>query len=112
MPEPQLELIPAFLDQATELFTLLREQVVWDERMKARKTASFGVAYNYSGITYPWTVMLPALEPVCERIAEEIGFLFMNQMFDAGGEGQPILVSQFLLHRFCKLTNAEMLCGI
>ncbi len=87
MPEPQLKLIPAFLDQATELFTLLREQVVWDERMKARKTASFGVAYNYSRITYPWTVMLPALEPVCERIEEEIGFLPNNCLLNYYADG-------------------------
>ncbi|WP_219011673.1 hypothetical protein [Aquimarina litoralis] len=40
-----------FIDKPTALFDLLKSNVIWDERMSARKTASYGKAYNYSQIT-------------------------------------------------------------
>ncbi len=42
--------------------------------MKARKTASFGVSYDYSGITYPQVDMLPCLNDICDKIENTIGF--------------------------------------
>jgi len=42
--------------------------------MRARKTASFGVSYDYSGVEYPQTEMHPMLLPVCDRIESELGF--------------------------------------
>ena len=73
MNEPELCLIEKFLKNPDELFRSLRDGVEWDERMKARKTASFGVAYNYSGMTYPQTEMLSELVPVCEKIQQTVG---------------------------------------
>ena len=43
-----------FISNPFELFQLLKENTTWDERMAARKTASFGKAYNYSQICYPY----------------------------------------------------------
>ena len=40
--------ISDFISNSSELFEYLKNQVHWDERMFARKTASFGKAYNYS----------------------------------------------------------------
>jgi len=37
-----------FIPNHQELFDVLVNETIWDERMKARKTASFGVPYNYS----------------------------------------------------------------
>ncbi len=37
-----------FINDADALFEMLVTNVNWDERMAARKTASFGKAYNYS----------------------------------------------------------------
>ncbi|QDT30731.1 alpha-ketoglutarate-dependent dioxygenase AlkB family protein [Gimesia panareensis] len=91
MPGPQLDLYLGFLDNATELFNFLSEQVEWDERMKARKTASFGVAYNYSNMTYPQAEMLPALIPVCERIARQVGFLPNNCLLNYYPDGQSTM---------------------
>jgi alkylated DNA repair dioxygenase AlkB len=66
--------IENFFASPDALFTFLLENVDWDERMAARKTASFGVAYNYSQMTYPHQAMPQALSDICEKIAETIGF--------------------------------------
>lgn len=39
--------IENFIDKPQELFDYLSEPINWDERMSARKTASYGKAYNY-----------------------------------------------------------------
>ncbi|MBW4618939.1 MAG: alpha-ketoglutarate-dependent dioxygenase AlkB [Cyanosarcina radialis HA8281-LM2] len=78
MPEPQIILIENFIEKPNELFVAIRDTIIWDERIKARKTASFGVAYNYSGITYPQTEMLSELVPVCKKIETYIGFMPNN----------------------------------
>lgn len=57
-----------------ELFAFLKENVDWDERMSARKTASYGVAYNYSQMSYPYQEFLPELNALCDLIEEKIGF--------------------------------------
>ena len=46
--------IEDFVSKPLELFDTLKTKVEWDERMSARKTASFGKAYNYSQINYPF----------------------------------------------------------
>ncbi len=74
MNPPPLQLKADFIASPDALFGWAKGSVAWDERMKARKTASFGVAYNYSQITYPASPMPPELEAVCDRIAQEIGF--------------------------------------
>ncbi|MFC3150056.1 alpha-ketoglutarate-dependent dioxygenase AlkB family protein [Litoribrevibacter euphylliae] len=72
--EPNLIIIENFVKESDSLFLNLKESVNWDERMKARKTASFGVAYDYSGITYPNEDMPQVLGAICEKIDEELGF--------------------------------------
>ena len=48
MKEPELLFVDNFIENSNNLFITLRDSIVWDERIKARKTASFGVAYDYS----------------------------------------------------------------
>ena len=74
MEEPGIRIIDSFWGTPDELFEYLRDNVHWDERMKARKTASFGVSYDYSGITYSQTEIPEMLQPICESIEKEIGF--------------------------------------
>ena len=50
--EPDIKIIDHLISDADQLFNDLRSSIVWDNRMKSRKTASFGVSYNYSGISY------------------------------------------------------------
>jgi alkylated DNA repair dioxygenase AlkB len=74
MNAPPIYLHPAFIAFPDALFASLMASVSWDERMKARKTASFGVAYNYSQISYERTPMPPELEAICGQIELELGF--------------------------------------
>ena len=45
--------IDNFIDNDSFLFDTLRDTSDWDRRMSSRLTTSFGVSYNYSGISYP-----------------------------------------------------------
>jgi hypothetical protein len=54
--------IENFLASPDALFTFLLENVDWDERIAARKTASFGVAYNYAQMSYPLIYMTQAVQ--------------------------------------------------
>ncbi|MCX4029277.1 hypothetical protein H0A36_07290 [Endozoicomonas sp. SM1973] len=64
MKEPSIKIIESFVKKPEKLFECLRDSIKWDERMKARKTASFGLSYDYSGITYPQAAMHSDLEPL------------------------------------------------
>lgn len=66
--------IENFIDNPKELFDLLTSTVKWDERMTARKTASFGKAYNYSQIDYPFQEFLPELHSIINQLKPVIGF--------------------------------------
>jgi alkylated DNA repair dioxygenase AlkB len=90
MDKPELTIIDSFLDSPDELFRYIRNNVDWDERMKARKTACFGVSYDYSGITYPQVDMFPVLNSICKKIENEIGLLpnncLMNYYLDGNSK--------------------------
>ena len=70
LPAPAVTFIPDFLPSHKDLFDHLLFSVEWDERLRARKTASFGVSYNYSGITYPRIPMPESLQGICKLIEE------------------------------------------
>ena len=74
IPPPDITLIENCLDRRDLLFDKLKFTVSWDERMKARKTASYGVSYNYSGMHYPQTTMLSELLPLCQVIENKFRF--------------------------------------
>lgn len=66
--------IDRFINNPDELFHHLVTVVNWDERMTARKTASFGKAYNYSQISYPFQELLPELETINNDLKTVLGF--------------------------------------
>ncbi|GAB5526637.1 MAG: alpha-ketoglutarate-dependent dioxygenase AlkB [Roseivirga sp.] len=66
--------IESFTDDPSALFHSLSTGVNWDERMAARKTASYGVAYNYSQMSYPYQAFLPELDALLTPIEEAVGF--------------------------------------
>jgi alkylated DNA repair dioxygenase AlkB len=72
--EKEIKLIEKFVDNSDLLFDKLKNTIKWDERMKARKTASFGVAYNYSQIKYPDQEFTEELSSLISLIEKEIGF--------------------------------------
>lgn len=62
--------IDKFLSNPEQLYHTLEANADWDESMSARKTASYGVAYNYSQMSYPYKAFIPelsALIPLVER---------------------------------------------
>jgi alkylated DNA repair dioxygenase AlkB len=69
-----MQLIENFISNPALLLQQLMADIVWDERMKNRKTASFGKAYNYSQMTYPEQPMLLALLSLIPRIKGILGF--------------------------------------
>ena len=63
-----------FISNPEDLFENMKSNVVWDERMSARKTASFGEAYNYSQISYPFLEFTTELKSIVNSINEALGF--------------------------------------
>ncbi|WP_298755747.1 alpha-ketoglutarate-dependent dioxygenase AlkB [uncultured Psychroserpens sp.] len=63
-----------FLDNHESLFETLKNTIIWDERMLARKTASYGKAYNYSSMEYPFQPFTPNLKDIIESINSVLHF--------------------------------------
>jgi len=80
--------IADFIPEPHTLFDSLVTSVIWDESMAARKTASFGKAYNYSQIKYPYQALLPQLETVNKKLAETLGFTPNNCLINFYQDGK------------------------
>ena len=87
MDAPAIHFKPAFLGTPQSLFEHLQGTVVWDERMKARKTASFGVSYDYSQMSYPEQAMPDELSRLCGAIEDELGFMPNNCLLNYYPDG-------------------------
>ena len=87
---PETSFLPDFLkaEAASALFAALERDVVWDERIKARKTACFGQTYDDSGIDYAVVPMLAVLVPICEAVANTLGFYPTNCLANYYESGQ------------------------
>ena len=66
--------IENFIDNPSILFEILKADVDWDDRMKTRKTASFGKAYNYSQISYPFQEFPDELVSIIDSIENTLNF--------------------------------------
>lgn len=76
MPEGTIDgvlYVAGFVADHAALFEWARAHVTWDDRIKARKTASYGVPYDYAGLTYEERAFPPALERVRALVGERIG---------------------------------------
>jgi alkylated DNA repair dioxygenase AlkB len=74
-----------------DLLNVLIQNVKWDESIKARKTASFGKSYNYSGIEYSELEMLPQLEEMCDLIEMNVGWKPNNCLLNYYEDGQNVM---------------------
>jgi alkylated DNA repair dioxygenase AlkB len=76
MIEPEVTIRPGYLSPATatELYIQLRDRIDWDLRMSARKTACFGLSYDYSGVSYENKPMHSLLLPLCAQLQATLGF--------------------------------------
>jgi alkylated DNA repair dioxygenase AlkB len=76
--ELQLLLDANFYSDHEALFNELLASVTWDNRMAARRTASFGRPYNYSQIDYPETPIPLALLPLVDLLHARLQVQFNN----------------------------------
>ena len=76
-----------FLPDPSEVFEYLTGNIEWDERMAVRKTASYGVAYNYSQISYPYQPLLPGLREICLDVRQVVGFEPNNCLINFYADG-------------------------
>ena len=60
--------IENFINNHQSLFKILKRTIDWDERMIARKTASFGKPYNYSQLEYPYQPFTLEIETIVNSI--------------------------------------------
>lgn len=64
----------AFLADPQTLYDRLEASITWDERIRSRKAASFGLPYNYSGTIWPETAFPDVLVPVLDRMEGRLGY--------------------------------------
>jgi alkylated DNA repair dioxygenase AlkB len=76
--EPEIELEDNFYSDHESLFRTLLTSIEWDNRMAARRTASFGRPYNYSQIDYPELPIPIELHPLLESLYARLGINFNN----------------------------------
>ena len=69
-----IRVLSNFLPDSRPLYEHLAASVVWDTRIRARKSMSFGLPYNYSGIEWPAAPFPDAIVPLLGRVAAEAGF--------------------------------------
>lgn len=74
MDRPDVLFESGFVPDAVGLFAWLREHTVWDDRMRARLTASFGQPYNYSDMSYPPAPWPEPLVPLLEALEGRLSF--------------------------------------
>jgi len=70
---PGVVYVPRFLNNHERVFEWALTQVDWDERIRARKTASYGLPYNYAGLDYLEKPFPPVLDEVRTRASEFLG---------------------------------------
>lgn len=72
--DSEILLVDHLIEDHTALFEKTIREVEWDHSMKARKTASFGVPYDYSNMSYEQVEIPGFLEELIPLIASKIGF--------------------------------------
>lgn len=66
--------IQHFSKNAEYLFTRFKNEISWDNRIKSRKTASFGKPYNYSDINYELNSFPNLISEIIKEIVDVVGY--------------------------------------
>lgn len=77
-PILDIQLVPHAVATADTDLAYLTGEVEWIDRMRARRTASFGLPYNYSGQQYPARAMPTVIAAIAERATALAGHPFNN----------------------------------
>jgi alkylated DNA repair dioxygenase AlkB len=75
---PDILIERGFYEDHAALFDQLMSSVSWDDRMAARRTASFGKPYNYSQIDYSAAPIPDFLLPLVGQLHGRLGVQFNN----------------------------------
>ncbi len=60
------------------LFQKIKNDSDWNNEIKARKTVSYGVPYNYSNISYPFIEFPDYISETASLVEEKLGFSINN----------------------------------
>ncbi len=86
--EPNARYLPDFLENQRQWFHRLQSGLRWNDQFKSRKTATFGVSYNYSAGTRKSKEMPGFLLPVCKRIYETFNYYPNNCLVNYYPDGE------------------------
>lgn len=84
---PGIYYVPDFLPEEASVFAWALANVAWDERIKARKTASYGLPYNYAGLDYVEQPFPPELDRVRARASQLVGIEANNCLLNLYPDG-------------------------
>ena len=82
---------PDFVPDAPALFADLTKNIAWDETMRARKTASFGVPYNYAQMNYPAQNFPTQIAALLSQLEAKIGWLPNNCLVNFYADGDSTM---------------------
>lgn len=89
---PAIMFLSDFYEDHESLFVDIRDSTVWDERMRVRKTASYGIPYDYGSMRYEDSPgMPPSLDAICDKIEEVCGFRPNNCLLNYYPDGDSTI---------------------
>lgn len=74
--------ISNFKKDSQDIFKYLESNIPWQNEMKSRKTASFGIPYNSSNIKYNYNPIPPELVNLFKEVCEIVGFIPNNVLLN------------------------------
>ncbi len=92
---PDVEQWPDFVPDGANVFGRLVAGIDWDESMRTRKTASFGVPYNYSQMSYPAQDFLPDLKVLLSPLESKVGWRPNNCLINYYPDGDSSMGFHF-----------------
>ncbi|KAF2083044.1 alpha-ketoglutarate-dependent dioxygenase AlkB [Flavobacterium sharifuzzamanii] len=76
------------IDNHNILFERVKNHTVWDASIKARKTVSYGIPYNYSGMEYPFLKMPDYIDDALNIVNGKIGYISNNCLINYYNDGE------------------------
>lgn len=92
---PAISFYPDFLPDSPALFEALQDEIEWDSAMAARKTASFGVPYNYSQMSYPAREFPAPLAALLPLLHAKLGWMPNNCLINFYPDGDSSMGFHF-----------------
>jgi alkylated DNA repair dioxygenase AlkB len=89
--EPPIKIEDGFYSDHEVLFESLLTSSQWDDRMSARRTASFGRPYNYSQIEYPETPIPFELQALLGMLEKRLSIQFNNCLLNFYETGDNVM---------------------